>query len=144
MQSFPHHYHISVSSSPEENVIIQSESLSDLVTAAPVEFGGPGDKWSPETLLTAALGDCFILSFKAIARASHFDWLSLSCEVEGLLDRVEKITQFTGFTIKATLKVAEGVSKEKAEKLLEKAEASCLVSNSLKAKSHLQVEIKTV
>ena len=141
MKNFPHHYHVSVSTSPEAYVNVKSKSLPDLVTAGPAEFGGPGDQWSPETLLVAAVGDCFILSFKAIANASRFDWLSLSCEVEGVLDRVEKITQFTEFTVNAKLEIADASFKGKAEKLLAKAESSCLISNSLKAKSHLNIDL---
>ena len=34
------------------------------------EFGGPGDLWSPETMLAGAVAGCFILTFRAAARAS--------------------------------------------------------------------------
>ena len=88
------------------------------------------------------MADCFILTFKAIARASKFDWHSLSCDVIGDLDKIERQTQFTGFQIKATLEIPEGMRPEKAEKLLEMAEKSCLITNSLKADSHLDTEVR--
>ena len=39
------------------------------------------------TLLIAAVADCFILTFRAVARASRFEWISLGCTVDGVLDR---------------------------------------------------------
>jgi hypothetical protein len=37
--------------------------------AAPAEFGGPGDQWSPESLLAGAIASCFALTFRFVARA---------------------------------------------------------------------------
>ena len=90
MQELPHRYNVGAAAGPEGPVELSSPGVPDLASAPPAEFGGPGDKWSPETLLVAAVADCFILTFKAIARASRFDWSNLSCQVEGVLDREEK------------------------------------------------------
>ena len=141
MHEFPHHYAVTASSAADSNVALESPGLESLESAGPAEFGGPGDLWSPETMLVASVADCFILSFKAIARASKFEWLSLSCDVVGDLDRVERITQFVGFRLRVTLEVLEGTREDKALRLLEKAEKSCLITNSLKAESHLDAEV---
>jgi uncharacterized OsmC-like protein len=106
------------------------------------EFGGPGDRWSPETLLVAAVADCFILTFRAIAGVSRLPWISLSCEVAATVDRVERVTQLTGFLVRARLRVSEGTSEEQAHRLLERAEQTCLVTNSLKAGARLETEIE--
>jgi uncharacterized OsmC-like protein len=97
--------------------------------------------WSPEGLLVAAVGDCFILSFRAIARTAKLDWISLDCETEGTLDKIEKLTQFTAFTVKAQLTVPPGTNEKKARTILEKAEKYCLITNSMKAASHLEAEV---
>jgi len=91
--------------------------------------------------LVASVADCFILTFKAIARASRMDWVSLRCDAVGILEKVDRVTQFTGFRIQATLEVPEGTHQEKALRLLEKAEKSCLITNSLKAESQLDAEV---
>jgi len=143
VQEFPHHYAVAASSAADSNVVLRSPGLESLDSAGPAEFGGPGDMWSPETLLVASVADCFILTFKAIARASRFEWLSVSCDVVGDLDKVGRKTQFTGFKLRVTLEVPEGTSEEKAQRLLEKAEKSCLITVSLKADSHLQTKILT-
>lgn len=141
MQDLPHHYTVTASAGSGTNVQLDSPGLEQLESAGPAEFGGPGDKWSPETLLVAAVADCFILSFRAIARASKMDWISLRCDVVGDLDRVERVTQFTKFRVRARLEVPPGIREGKAERLLEKAEHSCLVTNSLKAPSVLEAEV---
>ena len=143
MQDFPHLYSVSARADAEGDVDLESPRLPALVSAPPAEFGGPGDRWSPETLLVAAVADCFILTFRAIARGSKLAWTSLSCEVEGTLDRVERVTQFTGFRVRASLRVPSGTDEARAKRLLERAEQGCLVTNSLKAKSQLSLTVET-
>ena len=142
MQDLPHRYTAAALARAEGEVTLESHRLASLSSAAPAEFGGPGDRWSPETLLVAAVADCFTLSFRAIARASKLEWLSLRCEVEGTLDRVERVMQFTGFKTRATLQVPSGTDAERARGLLEKAEKTCLISNSLKGSSHLETSVE--
>ncbi len=139
MQEFPHHYSAAALLDSDGRVAVSSEGLPTLETAPPREFGGPGDRWSPETLLVAAVADCFLLSFRAIASASKFDWHSLSCEVEGTLDKVDRVTQFTAFHLTIRLKTAGEVDVVRADRLIRRAEQSCLISNSLKAESHLDI-----
>ena len=143
MHPFPHQYQVSISGAPTGNVTLKSPGLANLVSAPPAEFGGPGDQWSPETLLTAALGDCFVLSFRAVAAASKFEWQQLECDVVGTLDRIERVSQFTRFVVKAKLTVPAGADVERAKKLLEKAEQVCLISASLKSEKHLELEVIT-
>ncbi len=142
MQEFPHHYAVAATSAVDSNVTLKSPGLESLESAGPAEFGGPGDLWSPETMLVASVADCFILSFKAIARASRFEWLSLKCDAVGNLDKIDRVTQFTGFKLTAVLEIPAGMREEKAQRLLEKAEHSCLITNSLKAGSQLETEIR--
>jgi len=142
MQDFPHRYTVAALSQTEGDVTLESARLPALSSAAPAEFGGPGDRWSPETLLVAAVADCFTLGFRAIAKASKLEWVSLRCEVEGTLERIERVTQFTGFEVRASLRVPPGTDPERARGLLEKAEKTCLISNSLKGKAHLEASVE--
>lgn len=141
MKDFPHHYVVAASAAADSTVRLESPGLESLESAAPAEFGGPGDLWSPETLLVAAVADCFILSFRGIARASRVEWIALQCDVVGDLEKVERMSQFTRFQLRVRLEVPEGTREAKAHKLLEKAEQSCLITNSLKAPSHLATEV---
>jgi organic hydroperoxide reductase OsmC/OhrA len=144
MHPFPHHYHASAAVAPTGSVTLGSPGLVALTSDGPKEFDGPGDQWSPETLLTASLADCFVLSFRAVATASKFPWTHLECSVEGKLDRIERVSQFTHFTVRAKLTIAAGGDVERAKKLLEKSEQVCLISCSLKAEKHLEADVVTV
>ena len=137
MQPFPHHYTVAATGSADGEVELHSERLSTLRSASPAEFDGPGDRWSPETLLVAAIGDCLILTFRAVARASGFAWTSLECDVTGTLDRIERTTRFVAFDVRARLHVPHGTDPDRARQVLEKAERSCLISNSLSGAIHL-------
>ncbi len=142
MQDFPHHYKTTASAHHDSNVELTSPGLEALESAGPAEFGGPGDLWSPETLLVAAIADCFILSFKAVARAAKLDWISVSCDVDAVLDKVGKVTQFTEFHQTVLLEVPAGTDEAKAMRMLEKAEHVCLITNSLNGTAHLDATVR--
>lgn len=143
MQDFPHHYLVSAHAEVEGTIALKSDNMPQLVSAPPAEFGGPGDQWSPEHLLVASVADCFILTFRAIARASKLEWTSLEASADGVLDRVERITKFTAITVNATLTVPAGTDEGKAQRLLQKAEDACLITNSMSAETHLEAVIIT-
>jgi peroxiredoxin-like protein len=138
MHPYPHLYAVHARAEATGDVDLDAERLPTLKTAPPVEFDGPGDRWSPETLLCAAVADCFVLSFRAVARASKLDWQSVEASVEGKLDRVEGKSRFTEIVVRATLRVPAGTDHQRAEKLMEKAEQVCLISNSLLAERRLE------
>jgi len=131
MHPYPHLYTVQASANPAGDVPVSSAGLPALNTAPPAEFDGPGDRWSPETLLVAAVADCFLLSFRGVARANKFAWDSLECSVEGKLDKVAGKAHFTHYAVRATLRVPAGTDETKARQLLERAEHVCLISNSL-------------
>ena len=142
MQAFPHRYSVAAAASAVGDVTLEGERLPPLHSAPPTEFDGPGDRWSPETLLVAAVADCFVLTFRAIAHLSKLSWISLTCDVAGTVDRVEHVTQFTGFVVRARLRVPDGTNEAQARRLLAKAEQTCLVTNSLKGGTHLEAEVE--
>jgi organic hydroperoxide reductase OsmC/OhrA len=141
MQAFPHTYIAAASGSSSGTVMVTSPLLPALQTAAPPQFDGPGGMWSPEALLCAAVADCFVLTFRAVARAARFGWLQLECQVTGVLESVERKAQFTRYTTFATLTVPAGANSVKAQELLATAEEGCLVANSLRGARSLQTRI---
>lgn len=142
MQKLPHHYAVTASALSTGLVQLSSSGLAAIKSEPPQQYGGSGSLWSPETLLVAAVADCYILTFRAIARASNFEWISLDCDVTGILSREESTTRFTDFRLRVLLIVSLGNEKEKATRLLEKSEQSCLIIASLKSTTHLDVSVK--
>lgn len=144
MQPFPHHYPVTASAHRDSNVRLTAPGVAAIKSAGPAEFGGPGDLWSPESLLCAAVADCLVLSFRAVARAARFEWEELRCDVVGKLERPDGRTRFTEFAVSAVLTVPAGADVRKAGKLLETAENHCLITNSLNAVSRMTHEVRTL
>jgi len=141
MHPLPHRYLVNATVRPDGDVPLSADGVRIIESAPPKEFDGPGNQWSPEGLLTAAVADCFVLSFRAIAAASKYAWVSLESRTEGTLDRIDGKLRFTRFETHAKLHVPAGADVERAKKLLEKAELTCLVANSLSSERHLAVEV---
>ena len=142
MQGLPHRYSVTALAAPEGDAFLEAERLPLLASAPPTEFGGPGDRWSPETLLAAAVADCFVLTFRAIAKATPLPWVDIRCDVEATLDRVGRVTRFTDMLLRAYLRIPEGASADQAQRVLTRAKEKCLVSNSLISSSRLEVVVE--
>jgi organic hydroperoxide reductase OsmC/OhrA len=143
MKPLPHVYPVAATMSATGAVSMQARELPDVEIAPPREFDGPGDRWSPESLLVGAIASCFLLTFKAIARASKFEWQSLHCAVDGTLERKDGVTRFTAFRTYAKLTVPATSDRTLCEHMLEKSERGCLVANSLNGERTLVMEIIT-
>lgn len=141
MQPLPHVYSVTAATAVTGNVALTATGLPRLTSAAPSEFDGPGDRWSPESLLAAAVASCFALTFRAVARASQLQWTQLECDVDATLDRKERVLQFTRVVTRVKLTVPESMETVLCERVLAKAEHDCLVANSLRCERELQVEI---
>ena len=140
--AFPHYYSARARVSQTNGVVISSGGVPSLRTAPPPEFGGPGDQWSPETLVVAAIADCVIMTFQSIANAKRFVYTDLVCDVQGKLDRQSRVTSFTEFRIAVRLGLpADAASEDDARGLVERAKEHCLLTNSLKAAVNLETTI---
>ena len=142
MHPYPHTYVVETSARPVGDVAVSAGQLPELTVAAPTEFDGPGDRWSPEALLCASVATCFVLTFRAYARASKLKWTGLKCRTQAVLENDSGIPQFTRFVTHATLSIPAGTDSANARKLLEKAEDRCLVANSLKGERHLNAIVE--
>ena len=142
MEALPHTYLAAARGVANGLIRVTSPGIPELDSAGPAAFGGPGDQWSPETLLVAAVADCFILTFRAIATASKFEWQELTCEATGTLDKVEREIRFTEISLKVRLTVADAALVERAQRLLEKSEQHCLISRSLRCETKLAADVQ--
>ena len=97
--------------------------------------------WSPEHLLTAAVGSCFMTTFLSIAENSKLLFNSFSCSAIGKLEQVDGKFLITEVVLKPVLVIPVLTDREKAERILQKSEAACLISNSIKAKVVLETNI---
>lgn len=141
MKPYPHTYSVSARGSTTGTVPVASHGVPSIETAAPPEFDGSGDVWSPETLLAAAVANCFMRTFRGVSRTATFGWEQLECQVGGVLERVSSVTEYSKFTTRATLAVKAGTNHVKAREPLDRAEKVCLVANSLRGERILETQI---
>ena len=120
----PHDYDVHLTGGPSGYAMLLSPGIPDLRTAPPADFDGPGDAWSPEHLLLAAVQTCFLFTLRSIARASRVDFVSLELDAAGTVNRQEGVTRFTEIVLRPRLVVVPGTDRERALRLLEGARSS--------------------
>lgn len=141
MHPFPHRYRVHSTAEPAGPLILRSDDLSPLPTTTPPEFDGPGGWWSPETLLVAAVVDCYALTFRGISKKMRVPWTALEVECEGTLERPDGVTRFTRFDLYVHLALAPDADEAQARRALERSEETCLITRSMTAETHLHVEM---
>jgi peroxiredoxin-like protein len=143
MKPLPHQYEVLLREGAEGYASLSAGGLISLPSAPPLEFDGPGDAWSPEQLLLAAVDSCFLFTLRAVAQASRLAFLSLELASEGTVDRRDGGLSFTKIVLRPRLRVPAGTDRERALRVLEKAKQTCLVSASLATPVRLEPEIVT-
>jgi organic hydroperoxide reductase OsmC/OhrA len=79
-------------------------------------------------------------TFLAIAEYSKLEFIKFSCNAEGILEKIDGKYLMTKIILKPELTIAELDKMERAQRILEKSEAACLISNSIKS----EIELKSV
>ena len=131
MEPLPHHYQVRLDAGADVYATVLESGLPGLRIAPPVNFGGPGDAWTPEHLLLAAVETCFLFTLRAVARASRLEVVRVEVETSGTVDRRDGVTRFTEIVVRPRVTIAPGTDADRAARLVEKAERACLVSSSL-------------
>lgn len=110
-------------------------SAGCIEVATPPEFpkGIPGI-WSPEHLFTASVASCFMTTFLSVAENSKFQFAHFSCHAEGKLEAVDGKMVMSEVHLFPEVGILSASDKMRAEKILQKSETACLISNSIKSK----------
>ncbi len=139
-----HKYNTQLNWIADRRGIMSSPELNEsFEVATPPQFPkGMEGIWSPEHLLTAAVSSCFMTTFLAIAENSKLAFDQFSCSASGKLEQIEGKYLMTDIILEPILTIPIDTSIEKAERILIKSEAACLISNSIKSKVTLKINIK--
>lgn len=142
-----HHYNVDIDWRQDRQGIMCSpelvESNNCIEIATPPEFPkGMPNIWSPEHLFTAAVSSCLMTTFLAIAENSKLDFSGFSCKSKGVLERVDGKYLMTEIILEPTVTIKDEKDRERAERIVEKSEAACLISNSIKSKITMEITIK--
>ncbi len=139
-----HHYEVKVNWENDRKGLMSSPVLqSSIEVATPPEFtkGIPG-VWSPEHLLVAAVNSCLMTTFLAIAENSKFDFINFESNADGKLEKVDGKYMISEVVLSPVLTISHDADKDKAIRILQKSEAACLISNSIKSTIIFKPEIK--
>jgi organic hydroperoxide reductase OsmC/OhrA len=121
------------------------DGLPGLLLAAPPEFGGEEGLWTPEHLLVASVASCLMTTFLAIAELSKLEVESLEVGASGHLVRGEdRRYRFDRITVRPVVGVVGESAREKALRLLAKAEELCLITRSLSAEVQMEPRIEVL
>jgi len=128
--------------SPELNVNAAALNGGCIEVATPPEFpkGIPGI-WSPEHLFTAAVSSCLMTTFLAIAESSKLEFTAFHCDSKGKLEQVDGKFLMTEVILEPTVTIVNEKDRERAGRVLAKAEAACLITNSIKSKVTMKPHI---
>lgn len=138
-----HSYNVNLKWDKDRKGTMSSPELPiSIEVATPPEFDkGMPNIWSPEHLFTASVVSCFMTTFLAIAEYSKFDFISFKCDSEGILEKIKGKYIMTKVILKPELVISDQDKIEKAQRILEKSEAACLISNSIKSEVVLKTTI---
>jgi CBS domain-containing protein len=94
------------------------------------------------TSLSPAVASCFVTSFSGIAEKSRLEFASFNLDTEGMLDNTDGIWRFTEIKLRPVVTVLKEEDRDRAIRLMEKTEKSCLVARSLQFKATLFPAVK--
>jgi organic hydroperoxide reductase OsmC/OhrA len=111
--------------------------------ATPPEFPkGIEGIWSPEHLFVAAISGCLMTAFLAIAENSTLEFVSFSCRAKGKLETVDGKLMMSEVLLQPTVVIHEEKYRDKATRILKKAEDACLITHSIKSKITMEITIE--
>ncbi|MGE0588797.1 MAG: OsmC family protein [Cyclobacteriaceae bacterium] len=143
---YTHSYTINLSWQHDRQGLLASNDLDQqLEVATPPPFPkGVERVWSPEHLFTAAISSCLMTTFLAIAENFKLDFESFTCPATGKLDQVEGRYRMTEVILEPVVTIVDAKDESKALRVLEKAEAACLITNSVTAKVTMKPRVVIV
>lgn len=109
--------------------------------AIPPEFRGPGGGFSPEDLYAMALLNCFVATFKVLAKNSNLVYEEITAKGRLTVDRDEAGRPWMSHMgIRVELRVGAG-DKARGEQILKKTSGSCLILNSVRTEKQFEFSV---
>lgn len=110
--------------------------------SVPKEFGGPGGEWTPEHFFASSIGTCVLATFLSIAQMSKLAISGYESKVSCTMEKTPEGLRITSVSLAPRIFVAAEKDIERAQRLIEKAESMCPISNSVKPKVTMQATVE--
>lgn len=144
--AIPHDYTVNLRWDGDRKGTLYSAELNDaLEVATPPPFPKGMEKvWSPEHLFTASVSSCLMTTFLAIAENSKLEFERFDCRATGRLEQVDGKYRMTEIVLEPYLVIAREADYARAERILQKSEAACLISNSVTSRVIMKPAIEII
>lgn len=145
-----HYYNVDINWENSRKGILCSPELNKknsvcIEVATPPEFPkGIRGIWSPEHLFVAAISGCLMTTFLAIAENSTLEFTSFSCQAKGKLEMVEGKLMMSEILLKPRVVIHNEKYRDKAIRIIKKAEHACLITNSIKSKITIEISVDII
>jgi peroxiredoxin-like protein len=139
-----HHFHLKANWPGLRNDVGTIET-GDLVTkvSIPPEMDGPGVGTNPDEMLLGAAATCYIITLAAMLERSKVDKEQLTMESEGVVEVTNGVITYKTIIHRPHLILSkEATEKElqRAKKLTEKAEKSCMITRAIQGNVEVKLE----
>lgn len=121
---------------------IASENLRTKVSIPP-EMDGPGIGTNPDEMLLGAAATCYLITLAAMIERAELPLEEMSLDSEGIVDVTRGVFTYQKIIHrpKVTLKVeATEEQRNQLQKLVEKAEKSCMISRAIQGNVTIELE----
>ncbi|UJL46037.1 OsmC family protein [Virgibacillus sp. NKC19-16] len=109
----------------------------------PTEMDGPGVGTNPDEMLLGAAATCYIITLAAMIERADLPLNEMSLESEGIVDVTNGVFTYKKIIHKPTVTLKDGSQEtdyKKLEKLVEKAEKSCMISRAIQGNVEIELQ----
>lgn len=113
----------------------------------PPEMDGPGIGTNPDEMLLGAAATCYIITLAAMMERSSLDKERLTMDSIGVVDVTNGVITYKKIIHKPRIVLRENATGRDlalAQRLVEKAEASCMISRAIKGNVEVELEATIV
>jgi peroxiredoxin-like protein len=143
-----HHFHLKANWPGLRNDIgeIETKNMKTAISI-PKEMDGPGIGTNPDEMLLGAAATCFIITLAAMMERSRLEKIDLTLESEGIVDVTNGVITYKKIIHRPLITLKQDASEKDmalANRLAEKAEASCMITRAIKGNVEVELQAEVV
>lgn len=138
-----HHFYLKANWPGLRNDVGTIETMNlKTEVSIPTEMDGPGIGTNPDEMLLGAAATCYIITLAAMMERNGVEKECLKMESIGVVDFSNGVITYKKIIHKPEIVLAEGMAEKRSivERLVMKAETSCMISRALQGNVEVKVE----
>jgi peroxiredoxin-like protein len=138
-----HHFHLNANWPGGRNEVgeIHSGQLKTQISIPP-EMDGPGIGTNPDEMLLGAAATCYIITLAAMLERSGISQAALTMDSEAVVDVTKGVFTYEKIIHRphVVLDSKDMEKKSRVQRLMEKAETSCMISRAIQGNVKIELE----